>query len=204
MALPSWAVGLISAAGDVGAAILGGALGTRWADGKDLKGQVKDITKEQAKEVAEKITKHLVLDRESVLKALLLLRDEGLGIIHLLERAQLNGGAVAVGGKRYTEDWVVRMLQTIDPGDRPWVYAVMNSVLEKQGEVTFFAMLEVLHNNGWIQWLQRAAEIAGPQLRKLQPLLEGMNAASREVARSHDELNQRLRATNRRNRRRWL
>lgn len=149
MAVPTW----LSAVGHFLSDILGGVVGA----------QVADLRGKATQEVAAEVRRVLLPDREDVMKELLLLGDGAKELIELLKKANRDG-FVPVHGKRYTENWIVTMLLKIEPEDRQWVYLLLNEAYT-QGEEEFFTLLDILHNDGWFQWLQVVKAVMGKKFQ---------------------------------------
>lgn len=165
MAVPTW----LSALGHFFGDVLGGVIGARLGGA--------DWRQKAPEEVMKGFQRVLILDRENVMKELLLLGDEGAELVALLREANRRG-FITVRGVRYTENWIVNMLLKIEPQDRQWVYPLLNELCLPDRE-ELFTFLEILYNDGWLQWLQVAKEIAaerlGPAIRSAMGSARNLN-----------------------------
>jgi len=143
--------------GDVLAAIAGGLLGAKLAE-TNLKAKVLE-------EVGNGIRKQLTPNREEVMKELLLLDENGAALVELLEEAN-NKRFFPLGKKRYPENWIINMLLKIPLEDRPWVYPILNRICKKNRE-KFFTHLEILCNDGFLQWAVVSKESIKDGLKKI-------------------------------------
>jgi len=136
---------------DTLAVMLGGILGSKLATKENR--TIKDETIERA---GVELKKVLTPHREEVMKELLALGENGAVIVKLLREANekkfitttIQGESI----KRYSENWIVNMLLKIDAEDRQWVYALLNDICERDRN-EFFTHLEILCNDGLVQWV---------------------------------------------------
>lgn len=149
MPVPSW----LSALGHFGSDILGGIIGARLGESAGRA--------QLGAEIKARLEKVLVIpDREDVMKELLRLEREGAAIVRLLNRANAARGIVKVGDKYYTENFIISMLLKVEPQDREWVFSFLNGILERS-EGEFFTQLEILHNDGYLQYLLVIKSVVG-------------------------------------------
>lgn len=114
--------------------------------------QVVETRKKVAEAAGVKLKDVLMPDRTHIMQELLALGDDTKELVDLLKRAE--DGFIRVGKKRYLENWIINMLLKIEPKYRQPVFLQLNEVLETKGEAEFFTYLEILHNDGWAQYLK--------------------------------------------------
>lgn len=179
MAVPTW----LSAIGHVISDVAGAIIGTRLGDGWKQRA---------AEEAGAELKRILLPDREDILKELLNLGDEAEELVCLLKEANRTG-FITVQSQRYTENWIVNMLLKVEAKDRLWVYPLLNDIC-RQDHGEFFTLLEILHNDGFAQWLQVAKAVLGEkagsayavldkaalkQSKKLQPTARRLRAEAK-------------------------
>lgn len=164
----------LSAIGHFFGDVLGGFIGARL---------VGDLREKATEEAAKEVQRVLSPDREDVLKDLLRLGDEAAAILKLIGEANREG-FVTVQERRYTENWIVNMLLKIEPKDRAWVYPILNAVLALNRE-EFFTLLEVLHNDGFLQWMQVLRAVVK---EKLQPVTQQINTLAGQLETIRDQV----------------
>lgn len=185
---PGW---FATVSGDVLAAGIGAVAGVLGADW--LKGDLKETLVSIGKKAGEKATKQLLLDREDISKELMRLRENGRAILRLLERANAQGGIleVRVGDrrvKRYLEHEIVSLLLKVEPKDRQWFFAKLNALLERNPR-EFFAHLEIIRNDGWLQYLKLAKAIVGEAIESMKEKLPESKELKRRLGSADEALN---------------
>lgn len=148
MAVPTW----ISAIGHFFGDIVGGAVGAT----------VADLRRDAARKVGEQIRKDYSVPpdiREIVMKDLLLLREDGQHLRALLIKANQEGFVRDAAGKRYLEARLVDLLAKVESGDRGWVYRELDLLYGTKPD-EFFALLNVINDDGWLQLIKLTKEVA--------------------------------------------
>ena len=154
MAVPTW----LSALGHFTSDVVGTMLGIQVAE-----------TRGKAAEAAGKELRRVLMpDREDIMKEILYLGEDAKNLHDLLVEAE--HGFVEVEGKRYRENWIINMLLKVDSKDRGWVFRMLNEVLS-QDRKDFFTHLEILHNDGWLQYLRLAKIVVEEKMGEVKTKL---------------------------------
>jgi hypothetical protein len=162
--------------GDVMAVILGSIFGAKLAEGH--------LKTEVLKKAGEELRKNLTPNREEVMKELLILGENGDAIVNLLKEANAQK-FIQCGSKRYMENWIINMLLKIKPEDRQWGYALLNEICERSRE-EFFTFLEILCNDGIMQWATIAKESVKDWLKATGIDLSELNKKAKKFAEKID------------------
>lgn len=130
----------------------------------------KDKEPSTAKNLGYSIGQVLALDRGEFLHELRVINARTQGglesLIKLFDKLEKGNGLIKIGKRWYREEWITRKLLMIPPKYRSSEYPWLNDLLE-QSPVQFFAKLELLNNDGWVQILRQATEITKNGLREI-------------------------------------
>lgn len=173
MAVPTW----LSALGHFASDVVGTMLGI----------QVTEERRKAAEIAGTELKRVLMPDREDVMKEILYLGDEAKSLFDLLTEAE--HGFIEMEGKRYAENWIINMLLKVDAEDRGWVFRILNEVLEVQGREEFFTHLEILHNDGWLQYLKLVKAEVGEVIESVKEKLPGSKELKRRLGSVDEALN---------------
>lgn len=173
MAVPTW----LSAVGHFASDVIGAALGF----------QAVEARKKAAEAAGAEIKRVLMPDRAHIMQELLALGDETEELVELLKKAE--EGFIKVGKKRYLENWIVSMLLKIEPRYRQPVFQQLNEVLRTKGEADFFTYLEILHNDGWAQYLKLAQVQISEAIGRVKGKLPEPSKMANTVRRADNTVN---------------
>lgn len=162
MKIPELIQNIVLVGGDVLASFMGARLAER---GKE---------RVSSKEVLEEVIHAVFKERDDELLKDLLLLEEGSEAIRKLLAEANRRGFVKVGGKIYFESLIERLLRSIKPEDRPTAYRILNEACSRSWE-EFFGLLDVVHNDTWLQVLRAAHELTNEKLVELEPRFEVLN-----------------------------
>lgn len=165
----------LSAVGHVFSDIVGGIVG----------GAASEWRRKLGEKAGEEIKRVLLPTRGEVMAELLRHGDQTNDLVRLLEDANRNK-FVKVGGSRYTENWIVNMLLKVRLEDREWVYLVLSRLCEQSRE-RLFTHLNILHNDGFLQWLAVAKDVIEETLPGFVGASD-MNAANEKLCEVRDKL----------------
>lgn len=174
MAAPTW----LSAVGHFVSDVAGAALGFQWAESR----------RQTAETVGKEVRRVLMPDRKEIMREILYLGDKVKALFDLLVEAE-ESGFVEVDGKRKAENWIINMLLKVDTPDRGWVFRLLNEVLETQGRKEFFAHLNVLHNDGWLQYLKLVKAQFDEAIGRVKEKLPERKELKRKLKKADEALN---------------